>query len=248
MLRPILTAFRTLTIIPLPGKDAVRFSHSLVFFPVVGLVLGLVVVAGYQGCIAISFSQWYIAAIVLLAIVSWITGGLHLDGFADVCDAFGGARSRGRVLEIMKDSRVGTFGAAAIAFDLLIKVFCWAYFLKSGRPSIIVFSLVLSRAVQPIFISFFPNAKGLDSSIAAIFRNDGAFGKVASTIVLVLVTFFMTMVDQRPQVLFYVLASLSAVMIFGLYCLKRIGGITGDCIGAVNEITEMVILVLAAIL
>jgi len=56
------------------------------------------------------------------------------------------------------------------------------------------------------------------------------------------------MVDQRPQVLFYVLASLSAVMIFGLYCLKRIGGITGDCIGAVNEITEMVILVLAAIL
>ena len=96
MLHDMLTAFRTLTIIPIPGKDTEIFSRSLCFFPLVGALLGFVVLILYHSAGAIGFKHPFILALLSMAIVTWLTGGLHIDGLGDVADAFGGGKAKER--------------------------------------------------------------------------------------------------------------------------------------------------------
>jgi adenosylcobinamide-GDP ribazoletransferase len=240
MLHAMLTAFRTLTLVPIPGKDTEDFSRSLCFFPLVGALLGFVVLLVYYGAAAVGFRQTFVSALLSMAIVTWLTGGLHIDGLGDVADAFGGGKDQKDILQLLKDPAMGSFGVCAIVFDILIKAGCWQFFFEGGNPWFIFWSLAFSRAIQALAIAFVPNARA--ESIAAPFGQGGRFAKM-SVILAYLATGFAAACLLSPSAaLASALCALLAAMLFGLYCWRKLQGITGDCVGAANEIAEISVL------
>lgn len=242
MVRPFITAIRTLTVIPVWGKEAQNYSWSLLYFPVIGLLLG-----GIVWCIAFIFKTFSIQETILFAlaslfILSWLTGFLHIDGLGDVADAFGGGKDTEQIITILKDSRMGTFGVAAIFFDLMTKLFCWKILYERNHISIIILSLLMGRSLQAIFLTFLPGA-GKDSSVIHRFKQPLPYLK--TILVLCVFTaiggsFFIVSYDM---VLIAVIFSLAVSGAFGYVCHKKIGGITGDCVGAMNELVELSVVI-----
>jgi adenosylcobinamide-GDP ribazoletransferase len=241
MWRYLLTAFRTLTILPLPGKDANDFSRSLAFFPMVGALLGLVVLILYHAGLTAGFQHTPVLAVLSLAVVTWLTGGLHIDGMGDVADAFGGGRTKERVLQILKDPRMGSFGVCAIVFAILTKAWCWQFYFEKGDPWIVFWSLVFSRSMQGFLIAFVPNARA--DSIAAPFGFRSRFVKISLVVSFVIGGFAAFWLSSLSTAMVSAGFSLAVTVLFGLYCWRRIQGITGDCVGAANEIAEISVLV-----
>jgi len=240
MIKPLTTAFRILTILPIPGKDTDNFSHSIPFFPVVGLLLGAVVFVIFKGSELISFDYTLITSIIALLIVTLLTGALHIDGLGDVADGFGSGKSKEEILTIFKDSRMGTFGVCAIVFDLLIKTFCWNELFKAGEIYVIIMSLIISRCIQSLYLVFLPTARET-STLSPFIKNSNPI-KIS---VLCVVALFFALSSYYagfiPSILYFMSASFIAIL-FGIYCMKKIGGITGDCVGAINEISEVGVL------
>ncbi len=230
----LVTAIRTLSILPIHGKDAENFATALPWFPVVGLLLGslLALVASIPGSIPAEAA----AALILVAGVL-LTRGFHLDGLADCADGFGGGYTRERVLEIMKDSAIGAFGTIAIVLALLLKWVALTHVIKSGNLSVLVLAYTLSRAMQVEQMVRLPYARA--NGTAAAFVQ----GATASHRFIVLATAGLVAVLLKglDGILYLALAWLAAFL-FGQYCKKRVGGITGDLLGATSEITETLVL------
>jgi len=241
MLRAMLTAFRTLTIIPIPGKDTENFSRSLCFFPLVGALLGFVVLLMYYGAAAVGFKHPFILALLSMAFVTWLTGGLHIDGLGDVADAFGGGKNKEHILQLLKDPAMGSFGVCAIVFDILIKAGCWQFFLERGNPWFIFWSFAFSRAMQGLVIAFIPNARA--ESIAAPFGQGGKFARISVILTFLFTGLAAAWLFSPRAALVCALCSLGTALIFGFYCWRKLQGITGDCVGATNEIAEISVLV-----
>jgi adenosylcobinamide-GDP ribazoletransferase len=241
MIQNILTAFRTLTIIPIPGKDTENFSRSLCFFPLVGALLGFVVLLVCYGAAAIGFKHPFVLALISMAVATWLTGGLHIDGLGDVADAFGGGKNKEHVHQLLKDPAMGSFGVCAIVFDLLIKAGCWQFFLERGNPWFIFWSFVFSRSMQGLVIAFIPNARA--ESIAAPFGQGGKSARISGILVYLVTGLAAAWLLSPPAALVCALGSLAATSVFGFYCWKKLQGITGDCVGATSEIAEISVLV-----
>jgi len=245
---PIVTAFRTLTIIPVPGKETDEFPLSIMGFPLVGLFLGGVIWP------FASVAQFWTAPVfpifVLLALVleSLLTGALHLDGLGDCADAFPGKKDRERILEILKDSRMGTFGVCALVFDLLLKFLLWSFWFEQAQISIIIISLVLSRTMQGCLLVTMPNARK-DGIASAFAGNHSLRHKLLAVAIMAAVSAFSIIFS--PTALIFIAMLLSAAFVtvlWALYCRKKIGGITGDCLGALNEFVEIAALFTATML
>jgi adenosylcobinamide-GDP ribazoletransferase len=241
MLQSVVTAFRTLTILPLPGKDTEDFPSTLFFFPVVGAFLGFIAVALFAGAEHLKFAHPQVLAVLSIALITWLTGCLHVDGLGDVADAFGTGRRKERILEILKDPRMGSFGVTAIVLGLLTKVWCWQYYFEKGDPWIVFWSLVLSRSMQGLLIAFVPNAR--TESIAAPFGLRSLSVRVSVVVSVVIAGFAAFWLSSLSVAMVSVGSSLAVTFLFGLYCWRRIHGITGDCVGATNEIAEISVLV-----
>jgi len=240
MFRAILTAFRTLTLLPIPGKDTEDFSRSLCFFPLVGALLGFVVLLLHHVAGIVGWNTSWVPALLSMAVVTWLTGGLHIDGLGDVADAFGGGKSKEHILQLLKDPAMGSFGVSAIVFDILIKAGCWQFFFERGNPWFIFWSLVFSRAMQGLVIAFIPNARA--ESIAAPFGQGGMHAKISVISAYLLTGLAAAWLLSPPAALVCALSSLGATLIFVFYCWRKLQGITGDCVGAVNELAEMSVL------
>src|SRR5512145_1363019 len=121
MLHGLVTALRTLTILPVPGSDASDMSRALPWFPLVGCLLGFLLwgLAWGFGFMAVFWPGG--TALVVVAASAILTRGLHLDGLADWADGFGGGRDKERTLAIMKDSHVGAFGVIALIIVLIAR-------------------------------------------------------------------------------------------------------------------------------
>jgi adenosylcobinamide-GDP ribazoletransferase len=241
MIQDVLTAFRTLTIIPIPGKDTENFSRSLCFFPLVGALLGFVVVLLYHCAEAIGFRHPFILALLSMAIVTWLTGGLHIDGLGDVADAFGGGKNKEHILRLLKDPAMGSFGVCAIVFDILIKAVCWQFFIERGNPWFIFWSFAFSRAMQGLAIAFIANARA--ESIASPFGQGGKSAGISVILAYLAIALAAAWLLSPQAALVFALCSLAATLLFGFYCWRKLQGITGDCVGATNEIAEISVLV-----
>jgi adenosylcobinamide-GDP ribazoletransferase len=246
MLREMLTAFRTLTIIPVPGKDTQNFSRSLCFFPLVGALLGFVVLLLVHSAVAVGFQHPLIWALLSMAVVTWLTGALHVDGLGDVADAFGGGKSKEHILQLLKDPAMGSFGVCAIVFDILIKAGCWAFYFERGTPWFIFWSLVFSRALQGLVVAFMPNARV--ESIAAPFGQGGSFVRMSVILAYLATGFAASWLLPLSAALACALCSLAVTLLFGFYCWRKLQGITGDCVGATNEIAEISVLLTGMVL
>jgi adenosylcobinamide-GDP ribazoletransferase len=242
MINALFTAVKTLTIIPCLANRKENFPASLMFFPATGLLLGIVPAVVIYSTKYTNAETLPIAAVLSLALVTWLTGCLHIDGLADCTDAFGGGHTRERVFEILKDSTHGTFGVVSIFIDLALKALLWNYFFMAGELWVIPASLMFSRSMQALSLAIFPGAK--TGGLTQAFRPD-KFVK-ATVIVSLPVTALVLMPAAGLLTLFYLLVpAVIAMSVTGWYCVKRIGGITGDCVGAINEISEIAVLLCA---
>jgi adenosylcobinamide-GDP ribazoletransferase len=175
-----------------------------------------------------------------MAIVTWLTGGLHIDGLGDVADAFGAGKNKEHILQLLKDPAMGSFGVCAIVFDLLIKTGCWQFLFERGTPWFIFWSFVLSRAIQGLAIAFIPNAR--TESIAAPFGQGGNSVRISVVLAYLLSGIAASWLLSPHAAIVCALGSLGTGLLFASYCWRKLQGITGDCIGAVNEIAEISVL------
>jgi adenosylcobinamide-GDP ribazoletransferase len=239
MIRLFITVIRTLTIIPIPGKDATTFSNTLPVFPLIGVLLGGIVFGVYSLFEFVFPGSSILIAISLVATGVIVTGALHLDGFGDVADGFGGGgNSKERIMAIFKDSRLGTFGVTALIFDLGTKTMVYSYFVEQQTLGPIGISVIVSRSMQALAMAFIPYARN-EGTAAPFSCSPPKLLTVVSVILhLILCTVIVPYAKAIPAI---GIASILCFL-FAVHCIKKIGGITGDCIGGINEIAELSVL------
>ena len=226
--------FSTRLPVPVYSHHESTLARAAKFFPVVGLAIGAAGSALYFLFPGSVNAQ--IRSLALLIFFVLITGGLHEDGLADAADGFGGGHTRERVLEIMRDSRIGSFGGTALVLSLLTR-----FVLLSNLPSGRIWPYVVSAHVLSRW-STLPLGFALPS---ARVEAPGSGARIAQRITLGSLTFatvFVIVVEalllgREAWLPFSRAVALTALT--GLYYRLRIGGVTGDCFGATNQLVEI---------
>ncbi len=240
-----ITAWRTLTVIPIPGEEAGHLAAALKWFPMVGFILATIMLGLARIFTFGAGNDWPMGTAVLLTVASVaLTGGLHIDGVADWADAFWQSRTRERTLAIMKDSRVGAYGLMAVVCVLLAKFVCIARLVAHDEYRWIVAALMLSRCVQVALAVRHPYAR-TDGGTAESFVGDAEPRdvKIAAGSTLILMVCFGGL--QAGWVV-AILACLALGWGFGNWCQKRVGGMTGDLLGTAGELSEILVLFVGA--
>ncbi len=231
----IAEALALLSRVPVPGH-APRGAASAWAWPLAGLVLALIAAAVGALALALGLPPGIAAGLVLAGQVA-LTGGLHEDGLADCADGFWGASGRVRRLEIMKDSRVGSYGVIALVLGLGLRWVALAVLFEAGAVlAPLVAAAVLSRGSMAVVMAVLPNARG--SGLAAGVGRPGRGTALAAVGLAVGVAFVATGWDGFAA-LFW-----AAVAVFGLALVARakIGGQTGDVLGASQQVAEIAVL------
>ena len=238
-----IAAWRFLTVIPfpskrVPGPDAV--GGSLVYFPVIGLILGLIL-AGLGWVLNLVLPHSVVSIIVVIALVL-LTGAFHLDGLADTCDGFGGGTVEERQA-IMRDSHTGSFGVAGIVCVLLLEVILLIVIPQPWFLRTLIVMPVVGRWAMVYGITVFPYAR--PSGLGKIFKeNVSRWGFVTATVISLLIAILL--LRWAGLLIFVLVAGVSTGLSF--FSKRRLGGNTGDTYGAIDEIAEVTVLLLVAIL
>lgn len=238
MLRGLVTAVRTLSILPVPGRDATSFSSALYWFPLVGLLLGLLLgTLGWWG----HASGWDGFGAALVVVGGFVlTRGMHADGLADVADGFWGGRDRDAALRIMKDPTVGSFGALALGSILLLKWVALQRLLEYGQPGWVVAGIVLARGVMVQLAVTMPYARSGGGTAEGFVGGAGRSHSIVSGAASVLLAALLLSPAHAETVLAVAVAALSTLAV-GLLSARKIGGVTGDVLGAACEVTEIAV-------
>ncbi|MDH5510977.1 MAG: adenosylcobinamide-GDP ribazoletransferase [Nitrospinota bacterium] len=245
-MRRFLAAVGFLTIIPLPRKikiTAEDHGGSALFYPLVGLGIGLVLAFMFRQMVDLAPPLPLFA--ILVVAMSMVSGGLHMDGLADSFDGFMSARPREQALEIMRDSRMGAMGGLAMMSVLLIKFSSLAVMDGNVPALALVMAAVAGRGAMSLAIAFFPyvRAEGLGAPLAG----RAGWGTVMMALsVTALAGFYYGMYGLTGAGYYMWVIMLAWTMVFGLYCRRRIGGMTGDTYGALCETTEALALFIVA--
>jgi len=243
--RHIATAFMFLTRLPVgrwASGEASILSAAVVWFPLVGIVIGLLVTL--VGWVVASFLPLELVAIFMLLGSVMLTGAFHEDGLADVADS-AGAFGRENKLDIMRDSRIGTYGGVALIILCLFKWQSFTLILQhSGSWFSIAATLVLAHSAARW------------SSLWLMHRHPYARAEAPNKVVAATMTparlwqgswvFAVAVVvglaAYQLAVILVFLCVLLVAELFGRYCLSAFGGITGDCLGAANQLVECTVL------
>lgn len=244
MLNGLTTAARTLSIVPLRGREAERPADALPWFPAVGGLMGLALYGVALGVNELTSHQWPggVAACVIVGAVV-LTGGFHLDGLADWADGFGGGPNRQSTLRIMKDSRIGTFGVLALLCVLLLKWVALARLAALGMSVWIVAAYVVSRALLVDLAVWLPYARP-EGGTGAVFVCGARPWHLAAAL---LSAATLLLIGWGTAGLLALALGWVIARTFGFWCRRRVGGITGDLLGASSEIVESAVLMSAAL-
>jgi adenosylcobinamide-GDP ribazoletransferase len=230
-------AARYLTILPLPGRRHAaldRLGHAAAWFPVVGGAIGVALVA----------VDWVAARVfpsllgALLVVTTWklLTGGLHLDGLADCLDGMVG-RDREHRLAIMRDSRIGTFGAIGLILFLMLEIVAVAELNPAVRWRVLLAAPAIARAAPPLLARLFPPAR-VDGQGAVFATGVGRAGAGLAAALAVMVALAALGVMGVAATVVGWAAAVGAAR----FVTARIGGLTGDVFGAVVEVVELAVL------
>jgi adenosylcobinamide-GDP ribazoletransferase len=232
-----------LTRLPFPrGKPAGGASLALAAwaFPIAGVLVGAVGALLYALVHRVGMPAWPAAALAVVATMA-TTGALHEDALADTADGFGGGQTREQKLDIMRDSRTGTYGVCALALSILLRVSALA---SLADPALVVPALIAAhaaaRAVMPAFMLFVPPARRDGLSFAA--GRPPGWSAAAAAVVGILVT-AICLGPARAAVAAILLLIVLALM--ARLSLRQIGGQTGDTLGALEQAGEIVVLLVA---
>jgi len=235
-----LAALRFLTILPVPGRRGTNESAmvgSVLFFPVIGLLVG-VVASGLAVALVHVFSPQLLAAVLVLWLIA-VSGGFHLDGLADTADGFLSARPREQVLEIMKDSHIGVMGVIAVVAVLGLKVTAVAS-LPAGALWRAVLLIPLAGRCSMVFdMGILPGARKTGGLGSLFLRERSWLESLWAVTVLAGVGWLVA----GYAGLLAAAVALGTPLLFALLCYRRIGGATGDTLGAACEITEAAVAV-----
>jgi adenosylcobinamide-GDP ribazoletransferase len=244
IVRRFLLALQFLTRFPVAGNLATtadELGEAAAFFPLVGTIVGASAAAVFL------FTNHFLpaSASVLIAIASatFITNGFHEDGLADTFDALGGAWTKDRALEIMRDSRLGTYGTLALIFLLLGKY----TFLSSLEPRQIWRWLIVAHTASrwttlPLCMWLpYARAEGQGKLVA---KQIGSLSLVAGTITLAL---FLLLLPFKARLIVFAI-TLLVTFASGIYFKRRLDGITGDTLGAANQVNEVLLYLTALLL
>jgi adenosylcobinamide-GDP ribazoletransferase len=235
------TAVAFLTRLPMPHPDGAmpqNFVRAHRMFPVVGALIGAAI--GLL-CLALRATGLPDLACAALALGGGmiLTGGLHEDGLADVADGFGGGRDIASKLEIMRDSRLGTFGALALLVCLAAKLAALAALPDAQVVYGLIAAHALARGVLPVMSLNLPYARK-DGLAANAGQPDAGMAAVAIVIALVVALLALSWVNAFWTA---VVTALSALAIAWL-AKRQIGGQTGDVLGAAEQVAETAVLLL----
>ena len=222
---------------PIESGDVARASWA---FPVAGALVGGAGALAYVMALAVRLPP-ALAAALSLATTLVLTGCLHEDGLADAADGFGGGRYRERKLEIMRDSRLGTYGACALMMSLMLR---WSAVFAIASPLPVALALVAAhvsgRAALPAFMRFVPPARcdGLSVQAGQPTPRSVAVASLLGILILgISVGLAATMVG--------LVLSASACFFLAWLSVRQIDGQTGDVLGALEQIIEIIVLLTA---
>jgi adenosylcobinamide-GDP ribazoletransferase len=238
-----LAAVRFLTILPAPGfrgRTDEDLARSVPYFPIVGLLIGALAAAcDYALGFAFPVSVRSAVTVILLIVIS---GGLHLDGLADTADGFFSGRQPERVLEIMRDSRTGPMGVGAVVCVVGLKAVALACLPAPVRWKAILLAPTAGRCAAVLMMAVLLYARS-DGGMGSLFGVDRrVHGVISACVVLGAVGWF----GMGFAGITAAAASVMVSLAFSAYSRRRIGGFTGDTLGAVSEIVELVPLLTAA--
>ncbi|HWN58982.1 MAG TPA: adenosylcobinamide-GDP ribazoletransferase, partial [Methylomirabilota bacterium] len=237
-------AISFLTILPVidqrPASEE-TVASSFAWFPIVGFLLGVALV-GEDWILAHVFAQ-VIRSVLIVASLTIITGAVHLDGLADTADALGAGRDRDRALDILRDSRVGTFGASAIFFELTLKILALSTLADHRRYAALIVAPMLARWAMLLVATGLPylRASGSGSTLLSG-RTSGSRTAIVAVFTLMVM---LTLGAMRPIALATAVA-IAIVFTMRLFYRRWLGGVTGDLIGACGELVEIAVLVTMA--
>jgi adenosylcobinamide-GDP ribazoletransferase len=245
----LVAAVRFLSVLPVPGKTQLfekdeaqpRLVVGGAYFPLVGLLLACLL---WLLVLLLTplVSQLVLAALLLVALVL-LTGGLHLDGLMDFCDGFFGGSTRERKLEIMHDSRVGSFGLLGAICILLLKFALFASIRIHALPLALLVALPSARWAMVLALRVFPSARptGLGTAFHRAVTTESVMlaGIIALAIVLV--------AGQLIGFIVWVTVTVMALAL-GYWITRSIGGLTGDSYGAIAEVVEVLALLVVVLI
>jgi len=236
-MRPLFAALRFLTILPVPESwtgGEKGLERCLPFFPVAGLLIGLSAVlldnlfAGLLPPLP--------GAVLIVAFLIAVSGGFHMDGLADTADGFLSARPKNEILRIMKDSRTGPMGVIAVCTVILLKTALMGSMHPDLRLQALVLMPLAGRTALVFMITVLPYARPEGGLATALLRRRSRIDMLWAAAFL----FLAGWTAAGVKGLAVAACALAAAALFAFYSRRKIGGFTGDTLGAACELTETV--------
>lgn len=235
-MKHFILAITFLTRIVIPNKYTFTdsdFGKSIWNYPFVGLLMG-----GILAGVCYGFGEFQmntdLSSFILLVVYIGLSGGLHLDGLADVCDGIFSGRSREKIFEIMKDSRVGSFGAIGIVIYLLGM---WIALRYADWQTVLIFPIIGRSAILlSAGISSYAKETGMGKTVVDAAHRSHVIYAIGITSVVTIC------VDYR--LIIPVMLSFLIVLVVTRYVSKILGGITGDVMGMLVEVSQLIFLLL----
>ena len=215
-----------------------NFKRGTIFMPLVGLIIGII----QWGIFYLSIKILPLGIVAVLVVLSGIliTGALHLDGLGDSCDGIFAFKGKDKIIEIMKDSRIGTYACIAIVFDILVKIFTLATISNIKTSMIIIATPIIGRTTLVFLFYIGKCAKSTGSGNLFI----GNVGKKEVIISLLIDIVLVLLLLGIMKGIILISVALIFTMGFNRYCNNKIGGLTGDTLGANNELVEIIVLII----
>lgn len=224
----------------IPVKRSLDYSEenmnkSTRFFPLIGLIIGGVGAFVFWGTSFIF--PVYLSAILAIGATVLTTGAFHEDGFTDFCDGFGGGYTPEKIIAIMKDSRIGTYGACGLLFMTLIRIGCISSIDTQFIPLVLITAHGFSR-VMPVLVIFSTNY--VRDDVTSKIKPIGKKGSTGDLITAIIFGSIGLLFFPWKFIPIIILVLLLITFIFRRYIIRKIGGYTGDCLGALQHICEVV--------
>jgi len=242
MFSSLILAVRFLTIVPMPGREhggGEALGRAAVWFPVVGLGLGIGLVA-LDRLLTPVFPP-LLSALLVLSLWKVVTGGIHLDGLSDCLDGLGGRNHQHR-LSIMRDSRIGAFGAIGLILYFLIALLALAEVPSAVRWRVLLLAPVVGRLAPLLIGPYFRAATPAHGAGAMFLRALSVWvGPAYAAGVAVLATSLFAVWG-----VLMIVAALAGVFVWSAFLASRLGGLTGDALGSTVELAELCVLLAGA--
>jgi adenosylcobinamide-GDP ribazoletransferase len=241
-LNDFLLFFQFFTRIPINKNlncEKENFRRGSIFFPVVGLFIGALQWVVYY--LLIKVLPVNITALFVVIIPIIVTGGLHVDGLGDTCDGFFSFKGdKNKIIEIMKDSTVGTYASVAIVFDMLARYVAVSTVIEMNLPLILIATPIIARFTVVFICYIGKNAKETGSGNIFI----GNIHNKQMAIVAVMTFFLATLLIDVNKSSILIITALAFTFLFNKFCESKITGLTGDTLGANNELVEILTMIL----